>query len=218
VEWISHANFKIIGVVKDMVTHSAYDAPQPTLFYLPRWQQLSVVNIKINPLVSAHDAISKITAVFKKYDPSTAFNYTFVDEVYAKKFADEERIGKLASCFAGLAIFISCLGLFGMAMFMAERRNKEIGIRKVLGATVFSLWQLLSKDFVVLVAIAFLIAVPVAYYFMNSWLQQYTYRTHITWWVFGAAGSSALIITLLTVSFQSVKAAVANPVKSLRSE
>ena len=218
VEWISNANFKIIGVVKDMVTQSAYDAPQPTLFYLPRWQQLSVVNIKINPLVSAHDAISKITAVFKKYDPSTALNYTFVDEAYAKKFEDEERIGKLASCFAGLAIFISCLGLFGMAMFMAEQRIKEIGIRKVLGATVFSLWQLLSKDFVVLVVIAFLIAAPLAYYFMNNWLQQYSYRTHISWWIFGAAGSSALIITLLTVSFQSIKAAIANPVKSLRSE
>ena len=134
------------------------------------------------------------------------------------KFANEERIGKLASCFAGLAIFISCLGLFGMASFMAEQRVKEIGVRKVLGATVFNLWQLLSKDFVVLVIIALLIASPTAYYFMKNWLQGYQYHTEINAWIFAAAAAGAMAITLLTVSYQGIKAALANPVKSLRSE
>ena len=137
---------------------------------------------------------------------------------YAKKFGDEVRISNLAAVFAVLAIFISCLGLFGLASFVAERRTKEIGVRKVLGASVFNLWSLLSKEFVVLVLISFLIAAPVAWYFMQHWLQNYQYRIHLSWWVFAATGIAALMITLLTVSFQSVKAAVANPVNSLRSE
>jgi putative ABC transport system permease protein len=216
VEW-NDRMYKIIGVVKDMVNQSAYDAPQPTLFYLPRGH-LSNVVIKINPLVSAHDAVNKIAAIFKKYDPSIAFNYQFIDEAYAMKFDNEERIGKLASCFAGLAIFISCLGLFGMATFMAEQRIKEIGVRKVLGATVFNLWQLLSKDFVVLIVISLLIATPVACLFMHNWLQSYAYRTEIAWWVFAVTALAAMVITLATVSYQSIKAALANPVKSLKTE
>jgi len=217
-EWIGNGKYKIIGVVGDMVNQSAYEVAKPSFFYLPRWQSLSNINIKINPEVSAHEAIGKITAIFKQYDPSSSFNMQFIDEDYAKKFENEERIAKLASCFAGLAIFISCLGLFGMASFMAEQRVKEIGVRKVLGATVFNLWQLLSKDFVMLVVISLLIATPVSYLFMHNWLQSYEYRTQITWWIFLATGGGALMITLLTVSFQSIKAAIANPVKSLRSE
>jgi len=168
--------------------------------------------------MSAHDALLKITAIFKKYDPSTPLNYQFVDQEYAKKFEDEERIGTLASCFAGLAIFISCLGLFGMASFMAEQRIKEIGVRKVLGASVFNLWRLLSTDFIRLVIISLLIASPVAWYLMRNWLQHYDYRSTISGWVFVLTGLAAVMITLLTVSFQSIKAALANPVKSLRSE
>jgi putative ABC transport system permease protein len=217
-EWIGSGKFKIIGVVKDMVNQSAYDAAKPSFFYLPRWQHLSNINLKINPLLSAHEAIGKITAIFKRYDPSTSFNIQFIDEDYAKKFESDERIGKLASCFAGLAIFISCLGLFGMASFMAEQRTKEIGVRKVLGATVFKLWQMLSKDFVVLVTISLLIASPVSYLFMHNWLQGYQYRTHISGWIFLIAAVGAIAITLLTVSYQSIRAALANPVKSLRSE
>src|SRR6185503_14869854 len=133
-------------------------------------------------------------------------------------FATEERIGKLSGAFAALAIFISCLGIFGMASFMAEQRVKEIGVRKVLGASTFSLWQLLSRDFVKLVLISLLIAVPTAHYLMHNWLQNYQYRTELSWWIFAAAGLSALVITLLTVSFQSIRAALANPVKSLRTE
>ncbi len=217
-EWIGNGKFKIIGVVKNMVNQSAYEAAKPSFFYLPRWQHLSNINIKINPLVSAHEAITKITAIFKRYDPSTSFDIQFIDEDYAKKFDNEERIGKLATCFAGLAIFISCLGLFGMASFMAEQRTKEIGVRKVLGATIFNLWRLLSKDFVMLVMISLVIASPVSYLFMHKWLQSYEYRTGINWWIFVIAAIGALVITLLTVSYQSIRAALANPVKSLRSE
>ena len=142
-----------------------------------------------------------------------------MDEEFAKKFGDEERIGKLAGVFAVLAVFISCLGLFGLASFVAEQRTKEIGIRKVVGATVFNLWQLLSKDFVILVIISCIIAVPLAWYGMHQWLQKYDYRAAISWWIFGSAILGALVITLLTVSFQAVKAAIANPVKSCeRSE
>ena len=135
-----------------------------------------------------------------------------------KKFNDEKRIGNLATFFSILAIFISCLGLFGLASFVAEQRTKEIGIRKVLGATIYNLWQMLSKEFVVLVLIACLIAVPLAYYSLNNWLQNYEYRTTISWWVFAIAIGGALLITLLTVSFQAIKVAIANPVKSLRTE
>ncbi|HTE11442.1 MAG TPA: FtsX-like permease family protein, partial [Chitinophagaceae bacterium] len=144
--------------------------------------------------------------------------YKFADEEYARKFAAEQKISKLATVFAILAIFISCLGIFGLASFIAEQRTKEIGIRKVLGASVSNLWQLLSRDFVVLVIISCFIAVPVAWYFMHNWLQGYQYRTGLSWWVFAAAGIGALLITLLTVSFQAIKAAIANPVKSLRTE
>jgi ABC-type antimicrobial peptide transport system permease subunit len=179
---------------------------------------LNNVDIKINPRVSAHEAIGKIAAIFKKYDPSTPFAYQFLDQDYAAKFTNEEHIGKLATCFAALAIFISCLGLFGMASFMAEQRIKEIGVRKVLGASVFNLWRLLSKDFVVLVLVSLLIATPVAWYFMHSWLQNYQYRTEIAWWVFAVTALAALLITLATVSYQSIKAALANPAKSLRPE
>ncbi len=172
----------------------------------------------MNPEISATIALSKIETIFKKYNPSQPFDYNFVDEEYAKKFDNEERISKLATFFAILAIFISCLGLFGLASFVAEQRTKEIGIRKVLGATVFNLWQLLSKDFVVLVLLAFLIATPLSYYFMNNWIQNYAYHTDISWWIFALTGLGALLITLLTVSFQSIKSALMNPVKSLRTE
>jgi putative ABC transport system permease protein len=212
-------NYKILGVIKNMVMESPYDAIEPTIFFIKGHNGgVNFINIKIKPDVSARVALPKIEAVFKKLIPSAPFDYQFVDEEYAKKFASEERIGKLATFFAVLAVFISCLGLFGLASFMAEQRTKEIGIRKVLGASVAGLWRLLSADFVLLVMISCLISGPVAYYFMESWLQKYTYRTEISWWIFAAAGSGALLITLLTVSYQAIRAALLNPVKSLRSE
>jgi putative ABC transport system permease protein len=209
--------YHVIGVVKDMVMQSPYEPVFRTVFVTNKDPQ-QVIDIRVNPSASMHDAIAKIGSVFRKYSPDEPFDYHFVNEEYAKKFGDEERIGKLASFFAILAIFISCLGLFGMASFMAEQRVKEIGVRKVLGATVFNLWGLMSKDFIILVMISLLIAVPVAYYFMHGWLQNYQYRTNLAWWIFASAGLCALLITLLTVSYQAIKAALANPVKSLRSE
>jgi putative ABC transport system permease protein len=208
--------YTVLGVTKDMIVESPYEPVKPTIFYIEGGPGL--VNVRINPRMSASTAISNIEAVCKKYAPGDPFDYKFVDDEYAKKFGDEERIGKLASFFASLAIFISCLGLFGMASFMAEQRTKEIGVRKVLGATVFNLWQMLSKDFVLLVVISLLIATPVSYYFMHNWLQNYQYRSEITWWIFAVTGLGAMMLTLLTVSYQSIKAALANPVKSLRSE
>jgi putative ABC transport system permease protein len=210
-------NFNIIGVVKDMVMASPYEPVKQTIYFIVP-SGFDDMIVKINPKVSAHEAIGKIESICKRYSESAPFSYKFADDEYDRKFNNESRIGKLSSVFAALAVFISCLGMFGMATFMAEQRTKEIGVRKVLGATVFNLWQLLSKDFVLLVIISLLIASPVSYLFMHNWLQHYHYRTEITWWIFLVAGGGALIITLLTVSFQSIKAAIANPVKSLRSE
>ncbi len=208
---------KVIGVIKNMVIESPYDEVRPVIYPLLNYQG-NVAIIKLNPAVSAGKAIKSIETVFKKYDPSQPFSYKFVDDDYAAKFGDEERIGKLSGIFTMLAIVISCLGLFGLTSFVAEQRKKEIGVRKVLGASVLSVWNLLSKDFIILIVISFLIAVPISYYFMHSWLQNYSYRTTLSWWIFVVAGVGALIITLITVSFQSVKAAIANPIKSLRTE
>jgi ABC-type antimicrobial peptide transport system permease subunit len=208
---------KVIGVVKDMIISSPYEEIRPFIYYLSKNSE-STILLKINPKMSATAALTKIESVFKVYNPSQPFEYHFVDDEYAKKFGNEQRIGKLAACFAGLAIFISCLGLFGMASFLAEQRIKEIGVRKVLGASVFSLWRLMSTDFVVLVIISILIATPVSYYFMHNWLQGYQYHAGITWWIFAAAAIGAMIITLLTVSYQSIRAALLNPVKSLKTE
>jgi len=206
----------IIGVVKDMVTESPYRPIEPAIFFCEGW--MGVITIRVNPATPMREALTKIEPVFKKYMPNTPFQYKFTDKEYSAKFSDEERIGNLATLFAILAIFISCLGLFGLASFVAEQRTKEIGIRKVLGASIFNLWKMLSKDFVLLVLIACLVSIPIAWYFLNGWLQKYDYRTHISWWIFAVAGAGALIITLLTVSFQSIRAALANPVKSLRTE
>ncbi len=209
--------YTIIGVIKNMVTASPYDEAKPLLFNELTGQGDYVV-LKLNPTASAADAINKIETVFKKFNTEQPFEYSFIDDDYAKKFNNEERIGKLATFFAVLAILISCLGLFGLTSFVAEQRKKEIGVRKVLGASIFSVWNLLSKEFVILVIIAFIIAAPVSYYFMHVWLQNYSYRTTLPIWIFIASGAGALIITLLTVSFQAIKAAIANPVKSLRTE
>jgi ABC-type antimicrobial peptide transport system permease subunit len=141
-----------------------------------------------------------------------------VDKEYAAKIGNEVRIGKLAAIFAGLAIFISCLGLFGLAAFIAEQKTKEIGVRKVLGATVVQLWQLLSRDFVLLVAISSIIAMPIAWFGLQKWLDKYEYRTELQVWILLVAVGLALLLTLLTVSYQAIKAALANPVKSLRTE
>jgi putative ABC transport system permease protein len=216
ITWWDHP-LKVIGVVKNMVINSPYDEIQPVVYTLLNYQG-NVALIKLNAQAGAGDAIKRIEATFKKYDPDQPFEYKFVDEDYSRKFGNEEKVVKLAGIFTVLAVIISCLGLFGLASFVAEQRKKEIGVRKVLGASVLSVWNLLSKDFVVLVVIAFLLAIPLSYYFMNNWLQNYSYRTQLSWWIFITAGMGAILITLITVSFQAIRAAIANPVKSLRSE
>ncbi|MEB2778520.1 FtsX-like permease family protein [Algoriphagus sp. D3-2-R+10] len=212
-------NYKILGVIKDMVMASPYEPARPTIFYVkghngnPNW-----INIKINPQVSASEALPKIESVFKKVIPSVPFEYKFADEEYAAKFGKEERVANMAFIFAGLAIIISCLGLLGLSSFMAETRTKEIGIRKVLGASVAGLWTMLSKEFVWLVFISCIVATPLSYYLMAGWLQNFIYRTDLSIWVFVATGMGAIGITLLTISYQAVKTALMNPVNSLRSE
>ena len=210
-------NYTVVGVIKDMIMESPYRPVTPTVF-LRDYDWANVITIAIKQGAPIKTALSKIESVFKKYNPSAPFDYTFNDEDYAKKFADEERVGNLASFFTILAIFISCLGLFGLASFVAEQRKKEIGVRKVLGASTYNLWRMLSREFAVLVIISCLISIPLAWYYLNKWLQHYDYRTTIPIWIFIVSGIGALIITLITVSFQAIKAALANPVKSLRTE
>jgi ABC-type antimicrobial peptide transport system permease subunit len=208
---------RIKAVVKNSLMGSAFSSVNPTLYYYePRWWTFLIY--RLSPHVETHIAVEKLTKIFNKYAPSFPYSYRFADEDYNKKFQLEELVGKLSGIFATLAIFISCLGLFGLAAYVAEQRTKEIGVRKVLGASVFSLWQLMSKDFVALVFVSLLVAIPAAYYCMHNWLQGYEYHTQLSWWIFAATAVVSILITLATVSFQSIKAAMMNPVKSLRSE
>jgi len=207
----------VLGVIPDIQMESPFRQISPlTIIFNKDW--VGYLNIRMNPGMPASKAIALMKPIFDKYNPAFPFEYQFADEEYAKKFNYEQLVGNLAAIVAVLAIFISCLGLFGLASFTAEQRTREIGVRKVLGASLFNLWQLLSKDFVMLVLLSFLIAFPLSYYFMYNWLQNYQYKTNLSWWVFVVTGIGALAMTLLTVSFQSIKAAIANPVKSLRTE
>src|SRR5258708_1792566 len=209
--------YTIIGVIKDMLMESPYTAIVPSVYVINR-RKGNFAIARLNPAKKTTDALTDIESGFKKYNPASQFDYQFVSEEHARKFGNEERIEKLAGFFTILAILISCLGIFGLASFVAEQRIKEVGIRKLLGASVLNLWTLLSKDFVLLVIISMLIATPVSYYIMNSWLQGYEYRFKITWFVFAGAGLATILITLLTVSYQTIRAALGNPIKSLRNE
>jgi hypothetical protein len=208
---------KVIGVIKDMVMTSPYDPVKPTVYKLS-YDEAYMITMRINHTMSTSEAISRIEKVFQTVIPSALFDYKFVDQEYARKFASEERVGKLASVFAVLAIFISCMGLFGMASFVAEQRRKEIGIRKILGASVPSLWTMLSLEFVQMILMACAIGIPVAWFYLNDWLQQFTYRVDVSIWVILLSAAGALTITIITVSFQTIKAATGDPVRSLRSE
>jgi predicted permease len=208
---------KIIGVVKNALMLSPFAQADPTMFVYDNNPHDNMI-YRLSPKVNPHSAIDKIGQVFSKYSPAYPYTYRFVDDDYNRKFGQEVLVGKLAGIFAALAIFISCLGLFGLAAYIAEQRTKEIGVRKVLGATVSQLWFLLSKDFVLLVLISCVIASPIALYFLQGWLQKYDYRISVGPGVFILSAIAAIIITLVTISFQAIKAAIANPVKSLRSE
>ena len=182
----------IIGVVQDMITQSPYNPVKQGLYVFDKYGNASYYNLRLNPEKSASDNLAVIENVFKRHFPNIPFQYDFVDDEYARKFVSEERISSLAGIFTALAILISCLGLFGLTSFVAEQRTKEIGVRKVLGATVFNVWQMLSKDFIMLVIISCLIAIPIAYFIMVRWLQNYDYRMEISWWIFAMAILGAL--------------------------
>lgn len=207
----------VIGVVKDFISESPYSPIKPVFITGPAFEY-HVINFRLNANPSFSSSLTKAEAIFRQYNPQYPFNARFYDSEYEKKFEDEQRAGTLAGLFAGLTIFISCLGLFGLATYTAENRTKEIGIRKVLGASVASITGMLSKDFLKLVAISFVIASPLAWLFMSRWLMNYEYRISIQWYVFGFAGLLSFLIAVATISFQAIKAAIANPVKSLRTQ
>jgi len=213
-----HTNvFTILGVFKDMIKGSPFEPARPSIIFLSE-NNLSWLFIRINPSVSASSAIPKIGEVFNKIVPTASFDFKFVDQEYDAKFREEERVGEMAAFFTIFAIIISCLGLFGLAIFLTEKRTKEIGVRKVNGARISEVLVMLNRDFVKWVAIAFVIATPIAYYAMHKWLESFAYKTELSWWIFALAGLLALGIALLTVSYQSWKAATRNPVEALRYE
>ncbi len=207
----------IVGIVENVLIDDPFKPVYP-LAILFNADVANNIFLRLNPSADLKKALAAIQPVFNRYNPSLSFEYSFVDEDFGRKFMMENRVGKLAGIFAGLAIFLSCLGLFGLVVFMAESRIKEIGIRKVLGASVPNIWILLSKEFVLLVIIACLIASPVAFWLMKDWLQKYDYRISISWWVFAVACLLTVVIALFTVSTQAIRAALTNPMKSLRSE
>ncbi|TDI74362.1 MAG: FtsX-like permease family protein [Bacteroidetes bacterium] len=207
---------EIIGVVKDFHIASLYDPIDPMVMRLnPESSSLTLIRPAAG---QTEEALSVFETVFKEFNPEYPFEYTFVDESFERQYSSEIVIGKLSLWFTGLAIFIACLGLFGLASFSAERRTKEIGIRKVLGATIPGIVGLLSREFVVLVLLAFTIAAPISWYLMNDWLSAFEYHTDLGWGIFVSAVVGILAITCLTVGFQSIRAALANPADALRSE
>jgi putative ABC transport system permease protein len=207
----------VVGVVNDYVYGNMYGKPDPVMFFCSSPQHTSVMYVRLKSH-NVEAALAAMQAVFKKENPAYPFGYRFVDDQFNQMFLSEGLVSKLSKIFASLAIIISCLGLFGLAAYSAERRVKEIGIRKVLGASVPGIAGLLSRDFLILVLLSCTVAFPIAYWAMYNWLSAYQYRITINWWVFAIAGASAVLIALFTVSFQAIKAALANPVKSLRSE
>lgn len=210
-------SFHVIGVVGDMVMESPYAAVRPVIFNLD-YQWPRVTNIRLSGDMTVAESMTKVMEVFKKLGHGNVHEFRFADEEYNVKFESENRVSRIARLFTVLAILIACLGLFGLSTFMAEQRQKEIGIRKVLGASAMNLWRMLSKDFILLVILSCVIAVPIAYYFMNNWIQNFEYRAGLSIWAFVLACMGALSITIITVSFQAIKIALTNPVNSLKSE
>lgn len=220
VKWGTGANtqsFRVIGVVKDMLIESPFSPVRPTIYSIGRGR-MDCMTIRLNPNKNTAESLALVKSAFNKYVPAIPFDYRFADVEYGRNFAAEERTGTLSGVFALMAILISCLGLLGLASFVVAQRTKEIGIRKVLGASVISIWKMVSGSFMLLVGLSCLIAIPIAWYILNGWLQSYEYRTDISGWVFAIAAGSAMAITILTVSFHAIRSARMNPVKSLRSE
>jgi len=207
----------VIGVTNDIVMESPFKAVDPMLVYFDPNNSNSI-NIRLAPSVKPQQALKSIEEVFKKYNPAYPFDYKFVDQEFGKKFLTENLISRITNIFAGLAIFICCIGLAGLASFTIEKRIREIGIRKILGATLQQILLLISKDFLKLVLIALVIATPLAWWFMNGWLEKYPYRINISIWLFGAVGVLILLLALFVVGMKTIKAAISNPTKSLRTE
>ena len=221
VDWGDNGKFTIIGVVGDMVSQSPFEPVMQMIFSLDRKnsrRRAGLVDIRLKPQTGTATALAAIQTIFKQYDSDNSFSYSFADEEFGKKFADEQRTGSLAGFFTILAILISCLGLLGLSAYVAEQRTREIGIRKVLGASVPHLWKLLSREFVLLVGLSLLIGSPIAWWVMHGWLNNYGYHANMSWWIFATCALGAMALTLFTVSFQAIRAAIANPVDSLRSE
>ncbi|MCC6287608.1 MAG: ABC transporter permease [Chitinophagaceae bacterium] len=208
----------VVGVVNDYMYGNMYGKPDPVMFFSVKSEDASIIYARLKPDANVEASLKKIEAVLRKDNPSYPFTYHFVDDQFSQMFSNEQLISKLSRVFAMLAIIISCLGLFGLAAYTAERRIKEIGIRKVLGASVTGIASLLSKEFLQLVLVSCIVAFPISWWMMHKWLQDYQYRIEISWWIFIAAGIAAILIALVTISFQSIKAALANPVKALRTE
>jgi len=215
--WAEAKNYVIVGVVEDMIKSSPFEKTYPSVMFNNLWEP-SFLYIRLNPNKSASESIPVLEEIFTEILPEAPFDYTFADNDYKVKFLTEERIANQTNFFSILAIVISCLGLFALASYTAEQRTKEIGIRKVLGASIISLWRLLSKEFAILVLVACVISIPIAKLVLSDWLSTYEIRTELSWWFFALGGFSAILITVLTVSFQTIKAALVNPVNSLRSE
>jgi ABC-type antimicrobial peptide transport system permease subunit len=208
---------KIIGITKNFHLQSLHSPIAPLYLFLDTSLGYGFISVRAET-GKAKEAISSMAKVNKKFNAEIPFQYTFADSEFKKQYAAESLVETLTKGFSFITIFISCLGLFGLAAFTAEQRTKEIGIRKILGASVASIIQLLSSDFVKLILISILIATPLSWYAMNQWLQGFAYRTEITWWIFGIAGMIAVLIALITVSSQAIKAAASNPVESLKNE
>jgi ABC-type antimicrobial peptide transport system permease subunit len=214
IKWGDTEVYTIVGVVEDMVTQSPYTPVKQAIFFID-YERSQYATLKMKPTAGTEETLAAVEKIYSKYDPVNVFDYRFLDEMHEQKFGEEQRIGRLAGFFTILAIFISCLGLFGMAAYVAERRSREIGIRKVLGATIYSIVHLISAHFLKLVIIALVIATPIAYWLMQNWLEDYVYRIELSWWMFALAGGLATGIALLTVGLQSLRAAVANPLDAI---
>jgi hypothetical protein len=215
--WWGKREGKIIGIVKDFHFASMHQAIEPIIIALDDKRQWGTMLVRIEKGKTS-EALAGLEKIYKTLNPKFPFTYRFSDLEFEKLYKSEQLVSRLANYFAFLAIFISCLGLFGLTIFTAEQRIKEIGVRKVLGATVPNIFSLLSSNFLKPVVIAMFLAFPVAWYMMNNWLQDFAYKIDIEWWMFAIAGLLTIAIALLTVSYQSIRAALSNPVKSLRTE
>ena len=208
----------IIGVIKDMLNQGAYEPIKQTIYYYDFIGRSSVLTTKLNPKINISNALMEMEQIFISINPDSPFEYSFAGDRLERKYIEEKQTGQLATISSIITILISSLGIFAMAAFLAEKKSKEISIRKVLGASISRIWVLLSTEFALLIVIAGVVATPIAYYTMQGWLEDYNYRIDLSWWIFGMAIFIALIITVVTISYQTVKAALVNPVDTLRSE